>query len=135
MTETDNIGTTLERRRRRQYWALMVGALLVSLAIGMTGRISTGPEGTISPVLAIVLVVALTALLLVGTWVYFRKVDELEWANNLFGCFWGFNAFVLAFPAWEILHKGRLAPEPDTMIIYMGAVTVALLAYCWKRFR
>jgi FtsH-binding integral membrane protein len=135
MADEDQIGTTLERRHRRQYWLIMGGGLLVSLVIGWAMGASTGPEGTIPAGLAILFVAALALLLGAGTWIYFRKVDELEWANNLFASFWGFNAFILAFPAWLILWKGRLVPEPDMFTIYIGAALVALAAYLWKRYR
>ena len=135
MSEEKHIGTALERQRRRQYWTIMAVALIISLVIGLAGRFSVGPEGTIAPALAVALALALTLLLIIGNWIYFRRVDELEWANNLIAGFWGFNAFMLAFPVWHILQKGRLAPEPDVFAIYMGAASIALTVYLWRKFR
>lgn len=135
MTDAQNVGTNTERRRRRQYLALLGAGLIFAFALGLGGRVSTGPQGTIAPALAIILVLGLSLLIVGGTWIYSRRVDELQWANNLFACFWGFNAFILAVPAWLILKKGGLAPEPDIFTIYIGAAAIAAAAYLWKKYR
>ena len=135
MTENERTGTEMERQLRRRYWALMIGGFAVALVIGLAGRASRGPEGTLAPMLAIALVAGVVLLVVGGNWVYYRSVDELEWANNLAGCFWGFNAFMLGYPAWHILWMGGLLAKPDMTALYVGAASVALAAYLWKRFR
>lgn len=131
----DGTGIAMERRRRHRYWALLIAGLAVAIGFGIVARHFAGPGGSIPPALAIALAAGLILMLVVGTWIYYRSVDELEWANNVIACFWGFNAFIIAFPVWLILHRGGLAPPPDTMIIYFGSALIALVAYCWKRFR
>jgi hypothetical protein len=113
----------------------MVGGLAVAIVLGSLGRAFADPAGTLAPLAAVAIAVGLVFLMVGGTWIYFRSVDELEWANNLAAGFWGFNAFMLAFPVWHILWKGGFVPRPDTTAIYLGAATIALAAYLWGRFR
>ena len=135
MTGGENAGALAESQRRRRYWTLMGLALLASVVIGLTGRVLGGPEGPISPALAIGLAAGLLVLGVGGNWIYFRHIDELEVASNLVGGFWGFYAFIMGWPLWLILWRGGFLPEPDTMTIYFITAGVALLGFCWKRFR
>ena len=135
MTQSERTGTAVERQLRRRYWMLTIGLLAVALAIGLAGRASQGADGTMAPALAVALAAAVVLFIVGGTWIYFRSVDELEWASNLVACFWGFNAFLVGFPAWHILWKGGLVEKPEAAALYLGAAAVALAAYLWKRFR
>ena len=133
MTETDGAGTALERRHRRLHWTLLLGGLALAIVLGSAGRAFTGAGGTIAPAVAVLVAGGLVLLMSVGTWVYFRSVDDIEWANNHAACFWGFNAFMIAYPTWHVIWKGGLVPRPDATAIYLGAATIALAAYLWKR--
>ena len=81
------------------------------------------------------LAAALLLLAVVGNWVYFRSIDELEVASNLIGGFWGFYAFVVGWPLWHILWRGGLVPKPEMLPLYAGAVAVAIAGFLWKRFQ
>lgn len=135
MTDEERVGTALERRQQRRFWTLMLGGAAMAVVIGLTGRRLMEPSGTFTPVAAILLAAALTLLMVVITWMYFRTADELEWANNLNAYFWGFNAFLLGWPVWLILWKGGIVPEPDMPAIYLGSAGIALVAYLWNKFR
>ncbi|HYW17660.1 MAG TPA: hypothetical protein VE891_16085 [Allosphingosinicella sp.] len=133
MTGGENVGALAERQRRRRYWTLMGLALAAAVVIGLAGRILGTPYGPIAPAAAIGLAAALLVLTVVGNWVYFRSIDELEVASNLIGGFWGFYAFMVGWPLWHILWRGGLAPQPEFLPLYMGAGVVALAGFLWKR--
>jgi hypothetical protein len=135
MSEGENFGTVAEGRRRRRYWTLMGLALAASLVIGLTGRILGTHYGPIAPAAAIGLTAAIVVLAVVGNWIYFRSIDELEVAANLVGGFWGFYAFMVGWPLWHILWRGGLAPEPEMLPLYGGAGAIAVAGFLWKRFQ
>ena len=135
MTNREQAGTAIERRHRRRYWTLLVGGLAVAIVLGSIGRAFRDAGGTIDPAVAMIVAAGIIVLVVAGTWAYYRSVDELEWANNLVACFWGFNAFLLAYPTWHVLWKGGLVPRPDMTAIYLGSAFIAVAAYLWKRFR
>jgi hypothetical protein len=135
MTDGENFGSIAERQRRRRYWTLMGLALAAALVIGLAGRILGTPYGPIAPAAAIGLAAALLLLTVVGNWVYFRSIDELEVASNLVGGLWGFYAFVVGWPLWHLLWRGGLAPQPEMLPLYVGAVAVSVAAFLWKRFQ
>lgn len=135
MSEGENFGTVEEGRRRRRYWTLMGLALAAAVVIGLAGRILGTPYGPIAPAAAIGLTAALLLLAVVGNWIYFRSIDELEVAANLVGGFWGFYAFMVGLPVWHMLWRGGLAPEPEMLTLYVGAGAIALAGFLWKRFQ
>ena len=135
MSDGENFGAAAESRRRRRYWTLMALASAAALVIGFTGRLLGTPYGPIAPAAAIGLAAALILLTVVGNWVYFRSIDELEVASNLVGGLWGFYAFMVGWPLWQILWRGGLAPEPEMLPLYVGAGAVAVAGFLWKRFQ
>ena len=135
MTDGENFGTVAERQRRRRYWTLMALGLAASVVIGLTGRLLGTPYGQIAPAAAIGLAAALLMLAVVGNWLYFRGIDELEVASNLVGGFWGFYVFMVGWPLWHILWRGGLAPQPEMLPLYIAAGTIAVLGFLWKRFQ
>jgi hypothetical protein len=135
MTDGDNFGTVAERQRRRRYWTLMGLATAAALVLGVAGRILGTPYGPIDPAAAIGLAAALLLLMLVGNWVYFRNIDELEVASNLVGGFWGFYTFIIGWPLWHILWRGGLVPKPEMLPLYIAAALIAVVGFLWKRFQ
>lgn len=135
MIDGENFGAAAERRRRRRYWTLMGLALVAAVMIGLTGRILGTPYGPIAPGAAIALAAALLLFTVVGGWVYFRNIDELEVAANLVGGFWGFCAFIVGWPLWHMLWRGGLAPEPEVLPLYLIAGIVSVIGFLWRRFQ
>jgi hypothetical protein len=135
MTDDENFGAVAESRRRRRYWTLMGLGLAAALVIGLAGRVLGTPYGPIAPAAAIGLAAALILLTVVGGWIYFRNIDELEVASNLVGGFWGFSAFMVGWPLWHILWRGGLAPQPDVVPIYFAAALISAVAFLWRRFQ
>lgn len=135
MSDGENFGVAAERQRRRRYWTLMALALAASVVIGLAGRVLGTPYGPIAPAAAIGLAAALLLLAIVGNWVYFRSIDELEVASNLVGGYWGFYVFMVGWPLWHILWRGGLAPKPEMLPLYVTAGLIAVAGFLWKRLR
>ncbi|RYE36206.1 MAG: hypothetical protein EOP21_15045 [Hyphomicrobiales bacterium] len=70
-----------------------------------------------------------------GSWYFLRDVDEVEQRTNMVASIWRLNAYVMLYPAWYILWKGQLVPEPDHEILFITTMIVLSLVYFWKKAR
>ena len=71
----------------------------------------------------------------VGTWRYFKAVDEFERRDNSWAMMMAFNVYLVGYPIWFLLWKGGLVPEPSHEIIFVVLYFVLMAAYGWKKFR
>ena len=134
MTATNDTAGAGEQRlksRRRAFWRCcaigMIGGLIAGFASGFT--IDLVGEGRL-PALAII---ALLAAALAGfIWFsvdYFRRVDELDLADNLWSCLFGLYFYVCLFPGWHILNDAGLVGEPDQWAIFIATMAFTAIVY------
>lgn len=62
-----------------------------------------------------------------------RNADEHALASGDFGMALGFIFFVYTTPIWWMSWRAGLLPEPDAMILFVGALVVSTAANLWKR--
>ena len=109
MTDEMGVGERAERARRRKFWWLVGGVIGGSAIAGMvTGfvgahRAASGQSPVaVEPVLAYAVAAALIAAFSFGSWLFFRGVDEVEVADNLWSSMAGFYAYAVLLPAWAL---------------------------------
>ncbi|HST37792.1 MAG TPA: hypothetical protein VLK25_14335 [Allosphingosinicella sp.] len=133
-------GELLERRQRGRQ-ALILSLLM--LAGGVTGLVLSLTEadgaGALQGAIPAGVAIGLAALWLVsvigGSIWYKRHIDELELAAQLWGIACAGAVVLILYPAWYLLWRGALAPEPNGHVMFGTLYIVMIIAYLWKKFR
>lgn len=132
-------GEARHRARRRAVWTtlgLLAGlGFVTGLLTGFFEEELLAPDRAVSPALAWAGVLALAGAVAAGSYYYYRQVDELELADNLWACLWGFYFYSLAFPAWWALEKLGAVSEPQDWTIYIATLATMTAAYGWRKLR
>lgn len=132
-------GERAERAKRRRLWLsiglLFVAGLVTGFLLGFAESDEGLLRGTIPPMLAIALTILFLAALAIGTPLMLRNMDEVERAEHFGFAAWGGSAFVIAYPAWFLLWKGRLVPEPHHLALFAIFYAGAVLGYAVRRYR
>lgn len=132
MIKTEISGEARHSARRRRFWlAITLFVVLGGVAgflLGLSERLSGAaihatPEFTIAAVA--VGIIALTAL---SIW-FFRAVDELEVADNLWASLYGYYFYAAAFPSWWVLANADLAPPVDPWALYVCTILFSFAVY------
>lgn len=131
-------GERRERQRRLWLWGSCAAIMLVSATIGFFTGFTEPEEGWIPvlktmPALVWAGVVLFNALFAWGSWVFFRYVDELELADNLWASMIGYYAYLMLFPFWWALARLDMAPEPDGWIILIASLAVTSVVYVFRK--
>lgn len=72
----------------------------------------------------------------VVAWFWHRKaIDEQEAAAYRDGGFYAAYTFIIVTPAWWILWRGGLLPEPHSVGIFLAFNTIWLITWFWKKYR
>lgn len=133
-------GEQAERAKRMRF---VVTLALLALVGGVTGFFigytEEGPGGimraTITPALAIGLTVVFLATVAVGTWIVTRTIDEHELNLNLWAAAFGGSVFIVVYPVWFLLWKGRLVAEPDHLVLFLLYIVAVGVGYALKKAR
>ncbi len=64
-----------------------------------------------------------------------RTVDEHEARTYEFGGLAGLYLYSVLAPAWWLAWRGGLAPEPDSMVIFLAVMLVWGIGWLWRRYR
>ena len=126
-------GEQVERRRRIGFWMYGLIFTVLGIAIGFIAGFFEGRAAISNPVFALFFV---AVALLVYTYLsvrFFRSVDELELADNLWGALFAVY-FLIAFqPAWYFLHEVGLVPPVDPWVTYFSVSFAFLAAYLGRK--
>ena len=72
----------------------------------------------------------------VVAWIWHRKaIDELEAAAYRDGGYYAAYTFIIVVPAWWILWRGGLLPEPHGVAIFLAFNMIWLITWFWKKYR
>lgn len=128
----------LKARRRRLY--TIIGALALSgFVVGfLSARFEREGGGFLEGIPAEWAIAASAIYLLtitIGTWRYYKVVDELERHDNRWAMTMALNLYLIGYPIWFMLWKGGLVPEPSHEIIFVVLYLALMAAYGWKKFR
>ncbi len=125
--------------RRKTYWVTLGCSLLLGIALGValfdsafeighsvgSGDPLPDPLLSLSPALAITMVVILNLILWPITWLWHRSVDEHEEQAVLWGGLIAGYALIGLGGSWVILNWAGVVPE-----ISLGA-TIAIFSFVW----
>ena len=135
-------GERLHAARRKRFWTILGGLLVIGMIGGFVGGFVTAMNDSDSTVLSpsviylaaagVLLTAALTAY---GSWKFFVSVDEVEVADNLWGSLIGFYAYAIMLPVWWAFAKLGLAHDPNQWVIYGATFIIACLAYFYRKWR
>lgn len=128
-----------QAKRRKLAWTIIAMAVAGMVTGALVGYTEVGEGGLTGATIPGWLAIALTALFLAtvgfGTWFMKRHMDEHEMALHIWSSACGGSAFAVAFPAWFLLWKGRLATEPDALILFGIFYAATLAGYVFKKYR
>ena len=132
MTKTELSGEARHAMRRRRFWLVVAAFIGLGGVIGFFGGLTSGLSGidlvTIPAVAVGGVIVAIVGFILISIWFY-RSVDELETADNLWGSLYGFYFYAAALPAWWALEYVGVAPPIDHWAIYIATIAFAFAVY------
>ncbi|MCY7338570.1 MAG: hypothetical protein LH465_01200 [Sphingomonas bacterium] len=142
MTEQGE-GERIEARRRRTFWmslgVLMIGGALAGLFTGIAAGGSDLEPDAIWARVPQPLAVAITGALLIAfsyaTWRFYKAIDEVELADNLWGSTASYYLYATLFPLWWALGKAGVLPEPNDWAIYLIALGGGGVVYLWRKWR
>jgi hypothetical protein len=132
----DRPGERAERARSRTFAMVCAGLVLVGGIIGAALSYLYHSEAHLLPRHW---AVAVTLLYLVGTclgsWLFFRRIDEVELRDNLLAGTVAIYFYAMLYPAWFFLWKGGLVAEPDHQALFIATMAALSVAYFWKKIR
>lgn len=134
-------GERLHAARRRRFWGISIGLMLIGMVSGIlsgiiVGRHETGD--TLSPnlvTIAIAGAIIIPIVFIWASWWFFTTVDEVEVADNLWASLIGFYAYALILPTWWVFWKIGRMEEPNDWVIWGTSMAVALAAYAIRKWQ
>ena len=124
MTDTDMMAGSGEGRlkqKQRRFWRFTLGGALVAALLGFaTGWLFDWfAASAVSPLWLIPVLGVMMAVFLWFSIEYFRRVDELDWMDNLWAAHVGLYAYFMVTFGWYFLFEGGLVREPEVMPIML----------------
>ena len=131
--------------RRKRYWTALGLAGAFGGVLGAWMQMTQTDGATIE--LALLSNSALPANFAIGSsivWVvgmaislilYHRSVDDHEERAYLWAGTAAWYTLTLAAPTWWVLHRASLAPAPDVMLLFLGALAVNATVWLWLKYR
>lgn len=137
MLDESGPGERSEHSRRVQFWRTL-GALGAAGAVtGFVGATTMFDDLLTTlksmPLLVFAVLGALVISFVAGSWAFFRQVDEVELADNLWGSMLGYYAYAVLLPTWWALWKLDMASEPNDWVILVASLLVGLVVYAARK--
>lgn len=131
------VGERREAARMRQIWLLYAAiGIVVFMAMRLIQRPLYHPDtAALSPGVALGVAAAYLIVTVVGSLLYFRRIDELARHNNYWSNTVGTYAIVCAYPAWYLLWRGGFVGEPSHEAMFIILCLTISAAYLWRKAR
>lgn len=134
------------KENRKRYTRIIVGLMAAGGVVGALMGLPLGKHLAQSGFrdndvpsyfkwLAIAGVLTFVIAVAVGSWRYFRTIDELEYEANKSAGLIGLNVYAMLFMCWWPLAKAGVTPPPNGEAIFLITMAAAVAAFCWRRFR
>lgn len=130
-------GEQRHRARRRAFWSFSLAGIVIALPVGMSlgYLLRQGAEGDYSIAAALIAVALAVAGFVWFSIGYYRRIDELDLADNLWAGFIALHVLLVAYPIWKMLELLRLAPPPSPDLLWLGTIGASFTAYGWRKWR
>jgi hypothetical protein len=133
-------GEAAERARKQRIWTIIGGLFVAGMAVGfLTARFEVGDggllEANLPPTFALIAALFTGAVLIGGSLLFHRRIDEVERRHNMLAGTIGANALLVGYPIWFILWKGGWVPEPQHWMLFAMVYLVVTTTYLWSKFR
>lgn len=138
---TPGVGEAAARTSRRRFWGILGGMFGVGLVMGAAGaalQLRDGGglfEGTLPPWFALTSAIVTLVALTLGSWAFFRRIDELERQDNLVAAAAGANVLMFIYPVWFVLARGGLVREPHHLMLFGILFLTMTGTYLFRKFR
>ncbi len=139
MVEQDWQARARQRQRRIN---TVIGALFaVGLVCGfLVGFFEDDKAGlvapnSIPPWLAVTSAIVFIVAVSFGSWKLMKESDEHERVIHTKTTVIAGNVMLIGFPAWFVLWKGGITPEPDALWLFMAGIISSMIAFAWYKFR
>lgn len=90
---------------------------------------------SIPPWLAVLSTTIFVIAVTYGSWKLMQVSDEHERVIHTKTTVIAGNVMLIGYPAWFMLWKGGLVPEPDALWLFMAGIISSVLAFAWYKFR
>lgn len=134
-------GEAANASKRRTLW-IIIGVLFASgFVLGLSGALFENETdggwmtGTLPPWFALVAALGTAFALIVGSWVFYARIDELERQDNLMAGAVGANLMMIGYPLWFILWKGGWVIEPQHEVLFVTLFVTTMATYLYRKFR
>lgn len=134
--DTQVSGEERLRARRAKFWKTILVFIGIGAVAGFVTGLATGLAGkdnTMMPSLALLGVIAGNIGLVVTSIWFYRSVDELEIADNLWASMIGFYVYAAALPSWWVLVEAGITPAINHWAIYIASLAAATIVYLWRK--
>ncbi|MBX9815602.1 MAG: hypothetical protein K2X76_12945 [Sphingomonas sp.] len=138
-------GERAERARRRRVAWLMGALALAGGVIGFTaarlerggieGNFNVLQIGALPPWFAILATLTFVGAVGIGSWFYWRGMDEVARRDHYRGAVWALNVYLLLYPSWFLLWRGGLVSEPSHRALFLITVATSMIVYLWSKWR
>lgn len=144
MTETGKIKRPMSPRRKRYFLALGLAGLFGGILGAWMQFASPGDptvgfallgDSPLTPNFAIGASILWIVGMIVSLVIYHRAVDDHEERAYLWASTAAWYAITLAAPTWWVLARAGLAPSPNAMLIFLGALVVNCAVWLWLKYR
>ena len=131
------VGERREAARMRQIWLLYAAiGIVVFMAMRLIQRPLYDADTTaLSPAVALGVAATYLVVTVVGSLIYFRRIDELARYNNYWSNTVGTYTVVCAYPAWYLLWRGGFVGEPSHEAMFIILCLTVSAAYLWRKAR
>ncbi len=124
------------KKRRIGIGKLIAIGCLIGLGLGLlTGIIGASVEEGVLPAW---LLIPMSAALVIGVaWysvIYFKRIDELDLADNLWAGTIALYGYVCMLPLWNMLHTFGVLGPPNHWGIYTTTIAIMLIAYFGRKW-
>ena len=135
-------GERLHSERRKRFWRILGGLAAIGFVTGAVAQfaLDVSESGHTdwpawAPAAGAIGVVVVALAVAYGSWRFFVSVDEVEVADNLWGCLIGFYVYAILFPAWWALNKLGQVPEANDWVVFFAAMLSSLAVYVYRKVR
>jgi len=119
------------KARRNKFWTFVLAASVVAAIAGFASGflIALIEDGSVPRFAAIPILVIAASGFVWFSYRYYKKVDELDLADNLWANTFGIYFFIITPAGWQILNHAGLTGPPDLWTIWIGGILFAGIAY------